>query len=78
VMANIILPTYRSDDRELSPLLTFTGGGGTHIALSAPESKTQYGLSIQGDVMYTRYFNALFVTQRTAVYGSLMFDVEFD
>jgi len=28
--------------------------------------------------MYTKFFNALFVTQRTAVYGSLLFDAEFD
>ena len=75
---SIVLPTYRSNDRELSPLITVTGGGGTRIALSSPESKTQYGISLQGDVMYTRFFNALFVTQRTAVYGSLMFDAEFD
>ena len=75
---SIIVPTYRSDDRELGPLITFTGGGGTHIALSSPESKTQYGLSLQGDVMYTRFFDALFVTQRTAVYSSLIFDAEFD
>jgi hypothetical protein len=28
--------------------------------------------------MFTKYFEALFVTQRTAVYGSLMFDLELD
>jgi hypothetical protein len=79
VIANgqVVLPTYRTDDRELSPLVTVTGGGGTRIALSSAASKTQYGLSIQGDVMYTKFFNALFVTQRTAVYGSLSFDAEF-
>lgn len=74
----IALPLYRSSDRELSPLVTITAGGGTHIALTGPDAKTQFGVSIQGDVMYTRFFNALFVTQRTAVYGSLLFDAEFD
>ncbi len=74
----IQLLTYRSDDRELGELVTFTGGGGTHIALSGPESKAQFGVSLQGDVMFTKYFEALFVTQRTAVYGSLMFDLELD
>jgi hypothetical protein len=48
------------------------------LYLSPLDAKTQYGLSIQGDVMYTRYFDALFITQRTAVYGSLGFDVEFE
>jgi hypothetical protein len=55
-----------------------TGGGGTHVYLSPLDAKTQYGLSIQADVMFTKYFDALFITQRTAVYGSLGFDVEFE
>ncbi len=76
--SGITLPLYRSSDRELSPLVTITGGGGTHIALTGPESKTQFGISVQGDAMYTRFFNALFVTQRTAVYGSVILDAEFD
>jgi hypothetical protein len=77
VNGNIVLPTYRSDDRELSPLVTLTGGGGARVALSGAASKTQFGLTVQGDVMYSKYFNALFITQRTAVYGSLGLDAEF-
>jgi hypothetical protein len=72
------IPLYRSTDRELSPLVSVTGGAGLHFILSGPEAKTQYGLSIQGDCMYTKYFDALFITQRTAVYGSIGFDVELD
>ena len=74
----LILPLYRTDDRELSPLVSLTGGGGAHYLLSAPEAKTQYGVTLQADVMYTKYFDALFITQRTAVYGSIGFDAEFD
>jgi hypothetical protein len=75
---NLIVPLYRTTDRELSPLVSATGGGGAHYILSAPDAKTQFGISLQADAMFTKYFNALFITQRTAVYGTLGFDAEFD
>ncbi len=74
----LVVPLFRTTDRELSPLVSITGGGGGHFSFSAQEAKTQYGMSIQADVMITKYFDALFVTQRAAVYGSLGFDVEFE
>jgi tetratricopeptide (TPR) repeat protein len=74
----IILPTYRTTDRELGTSLMFTLGGGTRIAITPPEAHTQLGLTIMGDLMYTRYFNALYITQRTALYGSIGLDAEFD
>jgi hypothetical protein len=73
----VIVPTYRTGDRELSPLVTATFGGGGRLALTAPEAKTQYGISAQADLMYTRFLNSLFVTTRTAVYGTVGFDAEF-
>ena len=74
----IIVPLFRSDDRELGPLVTATLGAGTRIALGPPEGKNQIGLTISGDVMYTRFLNALFVTTRTAVYGTVGIDMEFE
>jgi hypothetical protein len=74
----ITIPLYRSDDRELGPLITLTAGGGLRFALTAPESKTQIGVNAAGDLMYTRFFDALFVTTRTAVYGTVGMDFEFD
>ena len=76
--SQLIIPLYRTTDRELSPLVSLTGGGGAHFILSAPDAKTLYGVSLQGDVMYSDYFDALFITKRTAVYGTLGFDAEFD
>ncbi len=73
----LLLPTYRSGDRELAPLITVTGGGGARIALGNPEGEVQYGLNLAGDVMYTRFLKSLFVTTRTGVYGTVAFDVEF-
>jgi hypothetical protein len=76
--ARVTIPLYRSDDRELGPLITLTAGGGLRFALTAPDSKTQIGVNAAGDLMYTRFFDALFVTTRTAVYGTVGMDFEFD
>lgn len=73
----IIVPTYRSDDRELGPLVTVTAGGGARVQLGKAEGSASYGLTAAADVMYTRFFEALFVTTRTALYGSFGFDAEF-
>lgn len=73
----VILPTYRTGDRELSPLLTGTAGGGMRIGIGQPEGEAKFGITFVGDVMATRYLNSLYVTTRTAVYGSVGFDVEF-
>lgn len=74
---SIVVPTYRTGDRELSPMATVTLGGGTRVALSNPEASTQYGLTLSADLMYSRFFDSLFVTTRTAFYGVLGFDAEF-
>ena len=74
----ITLPTYRTGDRELAPLVTATLGGGTRIALSSPESSVQFAILVSGDFMYSRFFNSLFVTTRSAVYGTLGFEAEFE
>jgi hypothetical protein len=75
---SLTLPLYRSDDRELGPLITLTGGGGLRFGLTSPDSKTQIGLNVAADLMYTRFFEALFVTTRTAAYGTVGMDFEFD
>jgi hypothetical protein len=74
----VSVPTYRTDDRELAPLLTFTGGGGARLALGKETAPVHYAVTLQGDVMYTRFFESLFVTTRTALYGSLGFEAEFE
>jgi hypothetical protein len=69
--------TYRTGDRELSPMMTITAGGGSRIALTTEKSSVQYAIVISGEVMYSRYFKALYITARTAVYGTLGFEAEF-
>lgn len=69
--------TYRTGDRELSPLVTFTVGGGSRIALTTEKAAVQYAIILSGEVMYSKYFKALYITARTAVYGTLGFEAEF-
>jgi tetratricopeptide (TPR) repeat protein len=76
--ATVDLPAFRSTDRELSTLLTVTAGGGARFTLSREGAKLQYGVTVTADAMYTRYFSALYIQQRLAVYGAVGFDVEFE
>jgi hypothetical protein len=78
VTNHVAVPTYRTGDRELSPLVTVTGGGGLRIALTPSTSSTQAALTLQGDVMYTKYFDALYITSRTAAYTTVGLDMEFE
>lgn len=72
-----VVPLYRTGDRELSPLVTLTAGGGARLGIGEPEGDIKFGINFVGDVMYTRFLNSLYVTTRTAVYGAVGFDVEF-
>jgi Protein of unknown function (DUF3570) len=72
------LPRYRTNDRELSPLVTVMGGGGLYLELGPPEAKTHYALTLQGDAMYTRFFESIFVLDRLAGFGSLGLDFTFE
>jgi hypothetical protein len=68
---------YRTGDRELAPMYTVTIGGGGRIALTGEKAETQYAIVIAGEMMYSQFLKSLFVTNRTAVYGSVGFEAEF-
>ncbi|MBV9947748.1 MAG: DUF3570 domain-containing protein [Myxococcales bacterium] len=74
---SITLPQFRTDDREEGPLYTVVGGLGAKWDLSGEESSVGYSLTLQADVMYNHYFDALFITSRTAIYSTLGFEAEF-
>ncbi len=76
-ISTFTLPAFRSDDRELSPLYTVTGGAGGTLDLSPSDASTRFSITLQADVMYNHYSDALFITQRTALYGTLSLDAEF-
>ena len=69
--------TYRTGDRELSPMLGLTAGGGARIALTGEKAPVQYAIVVSGEVMYNRYFNSLYIKSRTGLYGTLGFEAEF-
>lgn len=71
-----LLPAYRTTDREWSPMMTISVGGGARIALTGDKAATRYAVLLGGEVMYSYYFASLFITNRTALYGTLGFEVE--
>ncbi len=73
----LIIPRYRSTDRELSPMVAGTVGGGARIALTSEKSETQLAIIVSGEVMYNRYFASLFIKSRTAIWGTVGLEAEF-
>lgn len=73
----LVVPKYRTGDRELSTMAAVTAGGGARVALNGESSSVRYALLATADMMYNYYFDALFITKRTAVYGTIGFEVEF-
>lgn len=73
----LITYRYRTGDRELAPMFTLTVGGGARIGLTSEKASTQYAIIVAGEMMYSRFLKSLFVTSRTAVYGSVGFEAEF-
>jgi hypothetical protein len=72
------IPQYRSTDRELSPMIGVTGGGGVRVALTDPSSKFQFAVFTAGDTLFNDYFNALYVRTRFAFYGTLGIEADFE
>jgi hypothetical protein len=71
------VPAFRTGDRELGGLYTATAGAGLRMFLG-PGPRAPWSLSLSADGIHTRYLDALYVTTRQAVFGSLTLDAEFD
>jgi hypothetical protein len=69
------LPAIRTGDRELGPLVSLGFGGGAHLDLGA---RRQWGISIAGDAIYSRFLNHLFVKERWGGFGALTLEAEFE
>jgi len=70
-----ILPSLRTGDRELGPLLAVTVGAGMRYEFGERRS---LGVSLAGDFIYTRFLDHLFLKQRLGGFGALGFDAEFE
>ena len=73
-----LLPPVRTNDRELTPLISATVGGGGHYWLSNPAAKFRYGVSLTADVLYTQYLDVVFIKSRIGYYGTLGFNMELE
>jgi hypothetical protein len=73
----VVVPHYRTSDRESSPFVAVTVGGGTRLVLTGEKSKPEIALILSGDVMYDKYFQSLFILSRTAFWGTLGAEAEF-
>jgi hypothetical protein len=70
-------PPLRTGDRELGPLRTFTAGGGLRFSLDGARHAT-WTVTLQGDVVFTRYLDALFISNRTAFFGALALETALE
>ena len=70
------LPEFRTGDRELGPLHTFTFGGGIKWFLGSNADPQTFAISLTGDGMWTSYHDDLYLTSRTAILGALMVEGE--
>ena len=73
----LTLYTYRTGDRELSPMIGVTLGAGARISLSGENAKVEYAITVAGELMLNHYFQSLYIQNRSAVYGTLGFEANF-
>jgi hypothetical protein len=69
------LPLYRTGDRELGPLVAFTGGAGAKFFLGSDAHPRFIAISPEIDAIYTSYLDDLYITSRTGILGTLTFEV---
>jgi hypothetical protein len=70
------VPRFRTGYRELRPLATVTFGLGLRWRLSG-DARPPWVLFVQADGSYTGYFDALYLTQRRALFTATGIELEF-
>lgn len=74
---SVQLPLYRTGDRENSPMMSITGGGGMRYGIGNLKAESKAGVTVAMDLMYSEFFDSLYIVRRLAGYGTVAFDVEF-
>ena len=72
------VPALRTGDRELGPLRGLTGGGGIQIRLGPDSSPADFTLNLQGEAVWTTYFDDLYLTNRVSGLGVLAMEAVFE
>lgn len=73
----LVAPALRTGDRELGPLYTLTAGFVAECDLSAAGARA-WVLRLEGQGISTEYLDALYLTQRAALFTALSLDVTLD
>jgi hypothetical protein len=74
----IVVPQYRTTDRELGPFYGFTGGASMSWRLSAEDANLGWMLYASGDGLFDFYTDSLYITSRQAVYGTVGIEATFE
>lgn len=64
------VPTLRTGDRELGPMVALTAGAGFRIG------GKEVGFSLNADAIYTRFLDHLYIQDRLGGFGGVAFDLE--
>ena len=70
------VPALRTGDRELSALSTATAGGGVRFLL-VDDLRQPWSIVFEVDGSYTRYFDALYISERAAIFSTLAVETQF-
>jgi hypothetical protein len=71
----LVVPFYRTGDRELGPLVALTLGAGGRLQFGKEKN---WGLSATFDFVYTRFLDHLYILQRFGYFGATTLEVELD
>jgi hypothetical protein len=74
---NFDYPALRTGDRELGPLMNFTGGASLRIAIGASPHPRSWVLGLDANVTETRYLDDIYITSRLAAVSALSLEAEF-
>jgi hypothetical protein len=70
------IPVLRAGDRELGAMYMATGGAGMKLNLT-DDLRKSWSIVFEVDASYTKYFDALYITDRRALFGTLALEAEF-
>jgi hypothetical protein len=74
----VIVPVFRTTDRELGPLWAVTGGASVWWKLGDPHASPAFTLYFSGDALWSHYTDSLYVTERIAGYGTIGLEAQFE
>ncbi len=74
----VMVPTFRSTDRELGPLWAATLGGSMWLRLTGEGAGVGFMLYSSADVLWSNYLDSLYVKDRVAGYGTVGLEAKFE